>query len=390
MLAELVDHVIGIDPDKDWITAAIIEADTTRFIESARFSADRDGYAHAVAWADAHTTPGERVWAIEGSASFGRGLTAALSRVDEWVIEFDWARHKATKDAAKSDELDAIQAAREVLGRERLNIPRAHDGQREALRVHTLARAGAVRARTAAINELKALVVTADDDLRAELRSLSTRALVTTCGSFRSSRTRSVTQQCTRLTMRSLAQRITHLDNEIAEHDRAMTTLLRQIAPQLLGQAGIGHVTAATFVLAWSHHGRCRTEAAFRATRRRRSDPSDIRSKAEPSPPQPTRRPTRQPRALHRRSHPAPTRPSDTRLHGPPTRRRQDQTRSHPMPQALHRTTSLATPRAPDAPSTHLLTDIEASGVDDRSTVRDSRSQRCESFGRVRRGFIRR
>lgn len=30
MLAELVDHVIGIDPDKDWITAAIVEADTTR------------------------------------------------------------------------------------------------------------------------------------------------------------------------------------------------------------------------------------------------------------------------------------------------------------------------------------------------------------------------
>ena len=174
MLAELVDHVIGIDPDKDWITAAIVEADTTRFIESARFSADRDGYARAVAWADAHTTPGERVWAIEGAASFGRGLTVALSRVDEWVIEFDWARQKATKDAAKSDELDAIQAAREVLGRERLNTPRAHDGQREALRVHTVARAGAVRARTAAINELKALVVTADDDLRAELRHLTT------------------------------------------------------------------------------------------------------------------------------------------------------------------------------------------------------------------------
>jgi transposase len=263
MLAELVDHVIGIDPDKDWITAAIIEAETTRFIESARFSADRDGYARAVAWADGHTTPGERVWAIEGSAGFGRGLTAALSRADEWVIEFDWARHKATKDAAKSDELDAIQAAREVLGRERLNTPRTHEGQREALRVHTVARAGAVRARTAAINELKALVVTADDDLRAELRNLTTRALVSTCGSFRSSRARSVTQQCTRLTMRALAQRIAHLNTEIADHDRAMTTLLRQVAPQLLDEAGIGHVTAAAFYIAWSHPGRCRNEAAY-------------------------------------------------------------------------------------------------------------------------------
>ena len=260
---ELVDHVIGIDPDKDWITAAIIEADTTRFIESARFSADRDGYARAVAWADGHSTPGERVWAIEGAARFGRGLTAALSRVDEWVIEFDWARQKATKDAAKSDELDAIQAAREVLGRERLNTPRAHEGQREALRVHTVARAGAVRARTASINEPKALVVTADDDLRAELRNLTTRALVATCAGFRSSRERSVTQQCTRLTMRALAQRITHLNTEIADHDRAMTALLR--------------------------------------------------TNTEPSPPQSSRRPTSEPRALHRRAHPAPTRPGNPR-----------------------------------------------------------------------------
>ncbi len=63
--------------------------------------------------------------------------------------------------------------------------------------------------------------------------------------------------------MRALAQRITTLNAEITDHDRAMTTLLRETAPQLLGEPGISHVTAATFVLAWSHHGRCRSEAAF-------------------------------------------------------------------------------------------------------------------------------
>ena len=154
-------------PIRDWITAGIVEAKTTRLVETARFSADRNGYAQAVSWAEQHTTAGERVWAIEGAASYGRGLTAALARADEWVVEFDWARQKASKDGAKSDELDAIRAAREVLGRAKLNTPRAHDGHREALRVHHVARAGAVRARTAAINELKALVVTAPDELRA-------------------------------------------------------------------------------------------------------------------------------------------------------------------------------------------------------------------------------
>ena len=90
--------------------------------------------------------------------------------VSGWVVEFDRPREKASKDGAKTDELDAVRAARETLGRDRLHVPRAHDEHREALRVHTVTRAGVVRARTAAINELKALVLTAPDDLRQELR----------------------------------------------------------------------------------------------------------------------------------------------------------------------------------------------------------------------------
>ncbi len=197
MLAELIDHVIGIDPDKDWITAAIVESSTTRVIDTARFPANRNGYLDAINWVDGHTHAGERAWAVEGSASFGRGITVALSKIDEWVIEFDWARKKPTKDGAKSDELYAIQAAREVLGRAKLNTPRAHDGPREALRVHTVARASAVRARTAAINELKALVITAPEELRAELRDLTTRGLITRCAGFRHSTVRTAAAQVT-------------------------------------------------------------------------------------------------------------------------------------------------------------------------------------------------
>ena len=133
MLAELVDHVIGVDPDKDWITTAIVDTKTTGVVDTARFSANSAGYRDAILWAEQHTTPGERVWAIEGSASFGRGLAARLTSDDEWIVEFDWAREKASKDGGKSDELDAIQAAREVLGRDTLNVPRTHDGHREAL-----------------------------------------------------------------------------------------------------------------------------------------------------------------------------------------------------------------------------------------------------------------
>ena len=111
---------------------------------------------------------------IEGSAGYGRGLSVALERHGEWVIEFDRPTRK-TKDGAKSDALDAVRAAREMLGRKRLSVPRAHDGAREAIRVHAVTRAAAVRARTAAINELKAMIVTADESLRAQLRGTAHR-----------------------------------------------------------------------------------------------------------------------------------------------------------------------------------------------------------------------
>ena len=52
MLAELVDHVIGIDPDRDWITAAVVHAKTTGVVATAKFAANSDGYDEAIEWAD--------------------------------------------------------------------------------------------------------------------------------------------------------------------------------------------------------------------------------------------------------------------------------------------------------------------------------------------------
>ena len=116
MLAELVDLVIGVDPDRDWITAAVVDAHTSGVVATEKFPADSAGYDDALAWAEALTVTGERAWTIEGTASYGRGLTAALGRAGEWVIEFDQPREKASKNGAKTDELDAIRAAREALG----------------------------------------------------------------------------------------------------------------------------------------------------------------------------------------------------------------------------------------------------------------------------------
>jgi len=262
MLAELVHHVVGVDPDRDWITLAVLEARSSGVIAEGRFAATGDGYDDAVVFVDGHSVETERAWVIEGSAGYGRGLAVALERRGEWVIEFDRPTRKS-KDGAKSDALDAVRAAREMLGRKRLSVPRAHDGVREAIRVHAVTRAGAVRVRTGAINELKAMIVTADESLRAELRPLRTAGQVAACAKFRDRPHGAVHERATRAAMRSLAQRIELLDAEIDAHDRALRELLDQAAPQLVAERGIGYITAAQFFLAWSHPGRCHSEAAF-------------------------------------------------------------------------------------------------------------------------------
>ena len=89
-----------------------------------------------------------------------------------------------TVDGAKTDSLDARRAARQTLGRCWPSTPRAR-GEREALRVLQTTRRGAQTARVAAINELKALVITAPVNLRHQLRSLTTTALITKCSAFR-------------------------------------------------------------------------------------------------------------------------------------------------------------------------------------------------------------
>src|SRR6266508_5890992 len=67
----------------------------------------------------------------------------------------------------------------------------------------------------------------------------------------------SVEQRCTRACLRALGRRIVHLNAEVDDHDRALTELLDQAAPQLIAERGIGYVTAAAFYVTWSHPGRC-------------------------------------------------------------------------------------------------------------------------------------
>lgn len=260
MLRELVAHVIGVDTATDTHAAVVVDAATVGRQAVIETAADGAGYDEMLAWADVHTVAGERAWAIEGTGSYGRGLCRVLHDAGEWVIEVD--RPERRRGEAKSDPLDAERAARLVLGRDRLAQPRA-GGDREAMRVLLVAREGAVVAATAATNALKALVLTAPEPVRAQLRGLSTAALVERCAGLRDRPTADVETARTIDALRGVARRVEHLHAEAGRYQAQLDELTDKVVPELRAQVGFGPICAAQAFVSWSHLGRCRSEAAF-------------------------------------------------------------------------------------------------------------------------------
>jgi transposase len=143
MLADQLDYVIGVDPHRDSHALAVVEVVTGAVVFEATVAASSSGYANALALAERHAD-GRRVFAIEGTGSFGAGLTRFLSGSGERVLEVGRLRRER-RSGGKTDALDAVRAARSVLASERPSTPRA-GGERQALQALVAAREGAVNA----------------------------------------------------------------------------------------------------------------------------------------------------------------------------------------------------------------------------------------------------
>lgn len=261
-LAEMVSHVVGVDTHKDTHTAAVVTARHSGVETTETVPANRDGYESLVDLADRYAEPTERAWAIEGTGSYGAGLVEFLTGRGEFVIEVDRPTRAGRPNGAKSDTIDAERAAREALGREKLAEPRAR-GEREAMRVLVVTRESAVRDRTRATNALKAMIVSAPDELRDRIRTDHGTALITACAHLRDAPTRPSDYRATIVALARLAKRIQALDAEIKAHDRDLKALTTKHCPQLVAEFGVGPIVAANIYIAWSHPGRCRNEAAF-------------------------------------------------------------------------------------------------------------------------------
>jgi hypothetical protein len=261
MLAERADYVIGVDTHRDTHSAAALITGTGSVVAQTTVAADAFGYKRLLRFARRHAC-GRRAWAIESSGSFGAGLAAFLVGHGEWVVEVDRPKRAARRDGAKSDELDAIRAAREGLEREHLAQPRAR-GEREAIRVLLITRRGAIRARTQAINHLKALVVTAEEQLRHQLRNTATDALVSRCARLRTLPSHSAEHRATVIALRHTARRVLALAAEANDLQAEIQQLVTDTVPELLDEIGVGPISAAQLYCSWSHRGRLRNDGAF-------------------------------------------------------------------------------------------------------------------------------
>jgi transposase len=257
MLADELDFVVGVDPHRDRHALALIEVRSGGVVFEAEIAASGEGYRQALALIAAQTE-GRRAWAIEGSGSYGAGLARLLSAAGERVVEVGRLRRER-HSRGKTDALDAVRAARSVLGQDRAAIPRAA-GAQQALRALLVAREGALDAKKAGLCQLRALIVTCPEPLRAELAALSRARLLARCRQLRAGTT---DDRGLRLALKTLAARIHTLTREEQQLKAEVELLVASLAPPLLAERGVGPISAAHVLLAWSHPGRIHSEAGF-------------------------------------------------------------------------------------------------------------------------------
>ena len=255
-----VQVVIGVDTHRDEHVAVAIDQQGVR-LGQRRSPATTWGYGDLEQWS---RDLGEvSAFGVEGTGSYGAGLARFLTGRGHSVVEVNRPDRSTRFRKGKSDPTDAEMAARAVLAGVAGATPKSGEGEVEMIRMLKSAKDSAVKARTQAANQMKALIVTAPAQLRETLDGLPTAALTTRCAGFRPGRLDDPTMAA-RYTLRSLARRYRQLSKEIQDLQAELARLIWTTAPALVGVFGVGPDTAATLpIAAGGNPQRLRSEAAF-------------------------------------------------------------------------------------------------------------------------------
>jgi len=254
----------GVDAHADTHEAAVLDR-RGALLGSRRFATTFAGYGELLAWMRGlgHV----EVVAVESTGAYAAGLTRYLREHGMAVIEVNQPHAHTRRRRGKSDAIDAELAARLVLAGKATTVPKQTDGIVESIRLLRVARASAVKARSAALVQLGELIITVPQELREHLAQRTTiRGKATLCRRLRPAGGLERPMQAAKQALRSLARRIEILDAEIAEFDIELEQLVRTAAPRTTRLLGIstGHA-GQLLVTAGQNIDRLRGDGAFAA-----------------------------------------------------------------------------------------------------------------------------
>jgi transposase len=250
----------GVDTHADTHVAAALDP-LGGLLGVREFPATAAGYAGLLGWLGGFGTVA--LVGVEGTGSYGAGLTRHITAAGVRVVEVDRADRQDRRRAGKSDPLDAVSAARAAQSGRARGAPKGGDGAVEALRALMVAKRSARIERSQAVNQARALITTGPEDLRERFAGHTAAALVTALAALRP-RPGDAVGYATRIALRELGRRAQFLDAQAARLDELIIPLVTGRAPGLLALHGIGPDTAAVLLIAAGDHPRrLRSEAAW-------------------------------------------------------------------------------------------------------------------------------
>ena len=255
------DIIIGVDTHKLTHAAVAISALGAR-LGSLTIPANSRGYQALQAWA--RSLGSICAFGIEGTGSYGAGLSRFLCDHDYPVFEVNHPHRQLRRQKGKDDTLDAEGAARSVLAGQATAAPKPGTSAVEIIRHLKVARDTAVKARSQAIQTLRAIIVSAPSVLREQLDSISGKmTLLRHLAALRPGPLTSTTASA-KASLRAIARRWLTLNEEIKTHDAHLEQLTSQLAPELVQAHGMGAGTAAEMLLlVGDNRERIHSEAAL-------------------------------------------------------------------------------------------------------------------------------
>lgn len=251
----------GVDTHADVHVAAAVDHNGG-LLGVQSFPADQTGYESLLGWLCGFG-PVVRI-GVEGTGSWGVGLTRFLTGQDVEVVEVDRPNRQTRRKKGKSDPTDAISAARAALSGEASVIPKTRDGAVEQIRVLLVARRSAREQRIQSLTQLRHVVFCAPETIRARFKDRYKTGLVKEAAAMRPRHSSDPLSYTTNLVIRNLARRVRRLNEEIAEIDEMLANLIYQTAPSLLELHGVGIDSAASLlVAAGDNPDRIRSEGSW-------------------------------------------------------------------------------------------------------------------------------